>query len=190
MAKLKRLSRKQYLRLQQYRPTSPPSRWKGKTKADRAVTEAKWYEEEAEYKASVDRNTAAIIEQMDHPGTEGHVGFENMDMCSSSLGQRAFLPAGPQWTTFKTLAAVRDAETSPFIGDLPSQRKYARYFWSKPRSDEDVEWERLEDLWDETHPHAIEEVVGVRKIVYERDAEEWTGKKLQEWTLSHPGATA
>lgn len=55
---------------------------------------------------------------------EALVVFENLDMCSSSLGERSVLIVGPN-QTFKSV----DFCKGKHLKDLPSQRQYPR-FWA------------------------------------------------------------
>jgi hypothetical protein len=56
-------------------------------------------------------------------GTEGFIVFENLQLDSSSLGQRTFVVYGPD----KTYKSPKSAEDS-WLNDLPSQRQYPTAF--------------------------------------------------------------
>lgn len=179
MPRLQRLSRNQYLRLQAYRATSMPH-FSGRTKATKEKKREKWLAEEADYKAHVEANTKLINEQMDDPGTVGHIGGECLMMDSSSIGQRVFLPVGPRWSTIKTLEEVLQAPGMgrPLSGSAPSNFKHAQYVWVKPRDDQDKRWEELQDQWDLENRHAINEITGRRDFQYEKAAEAWVASRL------------
>jgi hypothetical protein len=58
-----------------------------------------------------------------YPDAEGLVCFENLQMDSSSCGERTAVVVGPS-NTF-TLEKARTGH----LNDLPSQRQYPRSFW-------------------------------------------------------------
>lgn len=70
---------------------------------------------------------AALVDAMKRwPTAIGMIVFENLDMGSSSLGERSAMPYGPD-NTIKTLDDVK----GKWLNDLPSQRQYPVAVWRK-----------------------------------------------------------
>lgn len=174
MPTLKRLSRKQYVRLLAYRLDAlPPTGRKGK-KLDQRLRD------HLEDMESVKKCLGMLAEQMDRPDIVGHIGYENLAMDSSSFGQRQFMPVGPN-NTLKTIQSViEEPGMGRPLGQSPSQFCYPQYFWQKPVTDEDVEWERLQDAWDAEHPYTVG-AIGTRNVYHQATAESWIAAQLLAW---------
>lgn len=98
---------------------------------------------------------APIEAHFNEEGTDGAVCYENQDFGSSEFGARSHLPYGPRWSTLKRLEdteAVEPGRSGRPLGDVPSRFRYPAYYWKKPRDDNDVQWEALQDAWDDAHP--------------------------------------
>jgi len=67
-----------------------------------------------------------IVEMLARDDVEGAIGFENMQMGSSQMGARTSVIYGPG-CTFKSVDDVKGKH----LNDLPSQRQYPRYVYSK-----------------------------------------------------------
>lgn len=186
MPKMTRLSRKQYLRLFRYKPCEPPP-FRGGVKA-KEKARRDWLREEEEYKGRVAERLNKMQLQMDEEGTEGLVGYEILDMGSSSLGSRKSLPAGKIWAHLKSLDEVL-AEASPGrpLGETPSVFHYPQYFWKRPTTAEDYEWERLQDEWDELYGRN-DFPCDRRKIGDEARASAYVETGLQQWRFRRDAA--
>ncbi len=181
MPQLKRLSRRGYVRLLSYRLDFPLPSGKGK-KAEKA--RADYLEDQS----LVERYLGTLREHMDRVETIGHICYENLAMDSSMHGFRQFLPVGPCWRQIQTLEEVfaQEGMGQP-IGSAPSTYCYPQYYWRKPVSEEDVEWERLQDRWDQEHPVFS---CGRRPFQEEAVAEEWVETQLRRWREAAREATA
>ena len=73
----------------------------------------------------------ALWEKWRREEVDGMVVFENLDMCSSHLGEKTAMIVGPE-CTYKSVAECE----KKWLNDLPSMRKYAvRYAEKSPRTE-------------------------------------------------------
>lgn len=74
--------------------------------------------------------------QANQEGCLGLVCFENPAFDSTSFGDRSSMPVGPAFITFKSWEALKhESGTWKYLHDLPSQRQYPTYYWTKDDKD-------------------------------------------------------
>lgn len=72
-----------------------------------------------------------IREKLDLEMVHGMIVFECVDTCSSNLGRRTAVTYGPGGT----IPTLKSAN-GKWLGDLPSQRQHARWYYVKPTAQE------------------------------------------------------